>query len=222
VIEAGSTANTKDIQYVTFDGTAFSTVLSITPAVGNYLYPRITYTDSVAAITWVENTFDLKIAISSSLSPATFGVPSTLQTGGRNIEHVNLLGFNGSSLAISWLRNLVQSEPYALETVISTDNGANWGSVQGVNSTSILNYTPQFMANSREELALLWWVQTPNAGVFMKTTSWAPSITLPQKELYLAAEMEAGSGGSSIYSGITYNGKLYYSASTSATAAETT
>lgn len=219
-IEAGSVANAKDIQYLTFDGTAFSSAVSVTAATGTYGFPRITYTDSVAAITWVENTFDLMFATSTSLTPAAFRAGSVLQTGARNIEHINLLGFGGSAIAVSWIRNFVDREPYALEAVISIDHGATWGSIQGVNAANILNYTPLFMANSRDELALLWRVQTPSSGFFMKSTSWAQSMTLSQKELYLAAEMEAGPNGSSPYSAVTYNGKLYYSASTAATGRE--
>jgi hypothetical protein len=77
-IEVGSAANAQDVQYLSFDGTTFTTPVSVTPTTGTYDFPRITYTDSVAAITWVQNTFDLMAVTSTSLATPAFSPPVPL------------------------------------------------------------------------------------------------------------------------------------------------
>jgi ELWxxDGT repeat protein len=133
---------------------------------------------------------------------------------------LGLTAIGGSTFALRWLRDS-GGISYLLEQSISTDNGATWGAVEIVSNELENSYDPVSLVTSNNEYSLMWRVQNGNPNpFFLKVARYEPSITLPQKELYLAAEMEAGPVGSSPYSAVTYNGKLYYSASTAATGRE--
>lgn len=219
VLSNAYASSSQKIQAAYFDGTSVFSG-DVTPTNGDNKYPKVAVTDTTVMVGWASDVNDLALVTSAVGSPLTFGSPTVLRTGARNIEHINMVGLDQSSAAITYVRNLVSGEPYALEAIVTQDDGGTWGSVQGISSTAIRNYTPIPMATSDGEFSLVWRVQSAVPEVYLKTASWSPSITLPTKELYLAAEMEAGATGSSLYSAVTYNGKLYYSASTSATGRE--
>ena len=219
----GSTGS-KTLWMNTFDGTSMSAPTMVTSSSGYLSRPRLAFTDTHVSVVWESgrnsnNPITAKARV-AQVSDYTWGTEQSFGVGSWELYQLGVTSFGPSSFGVRWLRDSGGTH-YVLEHVVSTDNGSTWGSTETVSTDSENSYVPAALVTSNDEYALMWRVQnaTPNPN-YLSVARYSPTITLPTKELYLAAEMEAGATGSSLYSAVTYNGKIYYSASTSATGRE--
>lgn len=202
-----------NIMLSTFNGTSWSTPQNITS--GPYLRPTLAYSANRAVVSFASG-FGVYV-MSAARSNMTFGSFQLVSTNGVTPANASVTWVSGDTFGVSY--NETSNGNYLPKARFSSDGGLTWAAALTPSSDNLQNYAPMLFVNSNGIVLFIWHIQNPNVVVHVaQVYSTVPAA--PAKELYLVADTNPGSASSNVFAPKSYNGKLYYSATTPETGRE--
>jgi ELWxxDGT repeat protein len=206
-------AGNRNIMLSSFNGTSWSTPQAIFN--GPYLQPTIAYSNTRALITFLGSAG--VYVMSAAKSNLTFGSFQLISTPGVTPANASATWVSADTFGVSY--NETSNGNYLPKARFSSNGGVSWAAAITPSSDNLWNYSPMLFADSTGLVLFIWHVQNPNVVVHVaQVYSTVPAAAA--KELYLVADTNPGSASSNVYAPKSYNGKLYYSASTTETGRE--
>ena len=216
--------STMDVKMSTYSAGAWSSISTVSSVQGNYRNLKLAVGTSSAVAVWSNGSNYQDIYLSkTALSTISWTARATVKTG--SIEMISLTYLTSQKYALSWYEGT--SYPVGgvsgsiLRSMQTSDDGVSWTTQDSFAGPNNANYQPVLFSNGTGALIALWRIQTPASSTEVRASVFGASVTADAaKEVYLAAEINAGATHSHIYSPKVYNNKIYFSSTTPETGRE--